>query len=268
MSDNQTIEGDASSSTQAPSGQADKQSELELKARDMGWRGLDEFEGDPSDFIDAGEFVRRKPLFDKIEANGKQLKSVTKSLEYLKEHYQKVKETEYNRALASLQEQITEAKREGNRDLASDIKEEHQRVEGERDEFLAEVEAIKVEPTVAPEFEAWVGRNSWYSNSESMRAFADVVGVRLHKQGIAKDQVLVQVEKAVKKEFPEKFRNPNRDSAPAVEGSTPRQPKKDNPLDTSFMSEQDIRVMNQLVRDKVMTKEKYIADIKLAYGVK
>jgi gas vesicle protein len=272
VSDNQgtPIEGEAPSNTQAPAGASDKQAELELRARDMGWVPLEDFGGNEDDFIDAGEFVRRKPLFDKIENTGKQLKNVSKSLEYLKEHYQKVKETEYNRALADMKAQLKEAQREGNHELADDIRDAQERVTKERDDFLEEVEAIQVqEPTVDPAFEAWVGKNKWYANTESMRLYADTVGVRLHKGGMAKNEILVEVEKAVKKEFPEKFRNPNRDSAPSVEGSSSRPAnKKSNPLDTSFMNEQDIRVMNQLVRDKVLTKEEYIADMKQQYGVK
>jgi len=270
MSDNQgtVIEGEAESSTQAPSGQTDKQVELELRAKDMGWKPLEEFKGDPEDFIDAGEFVRRKPLFDKIETTGKQLKHISTSLEYLKEHYKKVKETEYNRALADMKAQLKDAKREGNNELVADIEEAQERVTKERDEFLEEVETIKVEKGPHPAFEQWLARNKWYTSSESMRAYADVVGTRLHKQKMEPEQVLLEVEKAIKKEFPEKFRNPNRDNAPSVEGSSSRIVKKNDPLDTSFLNEQDIRVMNQLVRDKVLTKEEYIADMKKQYGVK
>lgn len=257
------IEGEGKESSQQPNA-------LELKAKEMGWRPLEEFSGDPEEFIDAGEFVRRKPLFDKIENTTKQLKNVSKSLDYLKDHYQKVKETEYKRALSDLKVQLKEAKKEGNHELAVDIEEAVERVETERDTFLEEVEAIKVtEPTVNPQFAAWLTKNSWYTSTSYMRAFADDIGTKLHNSGMSPDKVLVEVEKAVKEEFPQKFRNTNRDNAPPIEGSSNKPAnKKTNALDTSFMNEQDIRVMNQLVRDKVLTKEEYIADMKLQYGVK
>jgi len=44
------------------------------KARASGWRPKEEFEGDPDEWVDAGEFVRRKPLFDQIHNLKKQAK--------------------------------------------------------------------------------------------------------------------------------------------------------------------------------------------------
>ena len=49
-------------------------SPIEEKAIQMGWRPKDQFEGDEEEFIDAKEFVRRQPLFDRIENQNKQLK--------------------------------------------------------------------------------------------------------------------------------------------------------------------------------------------------
>ena len=65
-------------------------SPIEQKAISMGWRPKDQFEGDEEEFIDAKEFVRRQPLFDRIENQNKQLKNVTKALEALKVHYTRV----------------------------------------------------------------------------------------------------------------------------------------------------------------------------------
>ena len=185
------IQGETLEASQQPNA-------VEIKAKDMGWRPLEDFDGNPDEFIDAGEFVRRKPLFDKIETTTKQLKNVSKSLDYLKEHYQKVKETEYNRAIADLNAQRKAAKKEGNNSLEVDIEDAVERVTKERDEFLDEVQAMNVpEPTVSPVFEQWLTKNSWYKNTTSMRLYADDLGVKLHKSGMSPDKVLVEVEKAV-----------------------------------------------------------------------
>lgn len=260
------IEGESGSSSNAPEAGI---SDIELRARDMGWRPMDDFRGPADEFIDAGEFVRRKPLFDKIETTSKQLKNVSKSLDYLKDHYQKVKITEYNRALDDLKAQHKIATREGEHELAENIEQQHGRLTAEAEQFQAEVEAIKVaEPATNPAFTKWVDRNSWYKNTPYMRSYADEVGVRLHGEGMPPEKVLVEVEKAIKKEFPDKFRNSNRDSAPSVEGSSSKGTSSKNSSDTSFLSEQDVKVMNQLVRDGVLTKEEYIKDMKQQYGVK
>ena len=88
-------------------------SEIEQRALDMGWRPREEFQGSDDDFIDAKEFVRRKPLFDKIEHSSKEIKELRKAFNALTEHYTKVKETEYNRALSSLKAARREAMTNG-----------------------------------------------------------------------------------------------------------------------------------------------------------
>ena len=70
--------------------QPKQHTEVELRAMEMGWRPRDEFSGEDDDFIDAKEFVARKPLYDKIAQQSKQLKNVTQAVEALKEHYGKV----------------------------------------------------------------------------------------------------------------------------------------------------------------------------------
>jgi hypothetical protein len=273
MSENQNapnqgtpIEGEASSNSQNPGQQL---SNIELKAMDMGWRPKEEWEGEPEDFIEAGEFVRRKPLFDKIESASKEVKNTRKTLEAFKEHYQKVRETEYARAIADLKAQAKEARAEGEHGLAEDIVERREAIEAERDAFLEEQKALKVEETgLNPAFERWVTRNNWYQNQPHMRVFADNIGNQFHAQGMTLDKVLVEVEKAVRKEFPTKFRNPNRDNAPSVEGPSIKKEGKGGSLDDSFMSEQDRQFMARFVRDGVLTKEEYIRDMKIQYGVK
>jgi hypothetical protein len=84
-------------------------SDIEKKALELGWRPKSEFHGAEDEFIDAKEFVRRQPLFDKIEAQSRQLKTVTRTLNELKEHYTKVNEAAYNRAISELREQRKEA---------------------------------------------------------------------------------------------------------------------------------------------------------------
>jgi cytochrome c556 len=72
--------------TEAPVEQAPQRSDIETRALEMGWRPKEEFEGSEDDFIDAKEFVRRKPLFEKIEHQSKELKQIKQALEACKGH--------------------------------------------------------------------------------------------------------------------------------------------------------------------------------------
>lgn len=240
-------------------------SDVEKRALEMGWRPKDEFDGDEVDFIDAKEFVRRKPLFDKIATQSHEIKNVRKALEALQTHYTKVQQTEYNRALAKLKEARTEAISNADGDSFEKIDTEIKRVEQEAAE-LQETQTIQDEPQVYPEFEAWTNRNQWYSSVKGMRDFADELGVKLARQGKGPSEVLKEVEVAVRKEFPHRFKNPNKESAPDVESGSGKNTSRG--AKEIELSEQERKIMNTLVSTKVMTKDEYLADLKKIKGIK
>jgi len=245
--------------------QTPEYSEIEQRALEMGWRPKEEFNGDEADFIDAGEFVRRKPLFDKIENSSREVKQLRKAFDALKQHYTTVKDAEYNRALTALKNARREALSAGDGDRFETIDDEIKRVEVEAAQIQS-VGVVEEAPQVHPEFAAWTNRNPWYTSEKHMKVFADELGNKLGARGMTPREVLAEVEKAVKAEFPHKFRNSNKDSAPDVDSSAPRGSKRD----TFVLSEQEERVMNTLIRSdpKTFTREKYIAELKAAKGIK
>lgn len=246
--------------------QAPQYTPMEERALEMGWRPKEEFEGDEVDFIDAAEFVRRGPLFEKIETQNREIKAVKKALESFKEHYTKVQETEFNRALAQLKASQKQALVDGDTDLFYELNEEIDSAKEKVAELKAEQgKTITEEPPVNPQFLAWKNRNPWYESQSYMRVFADDLGTELAKNGEAPDVILKKVEAAVRKEFPNKFRNPNKDTAQSVESSSTRSTRTSN--ETVELSEQERNIMNNLVRSGTLTKEKYLADLKKIKGL-
>lgn len=249
-------------------------SAIEQKALEMGWRPLDEFEGDPEDFIDAKEFVRRKPLFEKIEHQSKELKAVRKALESFKDHYSKVKEVEFDRAMRRLKEEQKQALVDQDVERFYAIEEAKDTIQKEKDDFVAKQKESQVqeEPALHPKFQAWVERNPWYGTEKHMRVFADDLGVQLART-MAPEDVLKEVEKRVRAEFPHKFRNPNKDKPAGVEEGTPNtRGRSGGSSDSSLssfeksLSDDERRVMNQLVRGGHITKEAYLKDLKAIKG--
>lgn len=241
---------------------------MEQKAMEMGWRPKDEFHGDEDDFIDAKEFVRRQPLFEKIEAQNKQIKNVTRALETFKQHYTKVEQAAVERALTMLKTQRKEALSDGDGDRFELLDDEIKKAEAK----VLEIEQVKNQPLVEetvvhPDWQAFQSRNPWYNTTGYMRKFADDFGTNLASQGLAPADVLKQVEQAVRKEFPNKFVNPNKANAPDVEQSRGSNKPVGKEGD-SFMNEQERKIMNDLVRSGLLTKEKYIADLKAVKGLK
>jgi len=240
-------------------------SAIEQRALEMGWKPLSEFEGDEDDFIDAKEFVRRKPLFEKIDHQGRELKDVRKALKVLQDHHTKVREAEYKRALQDLREEKKTALREGNEDRLVEIDEEI--AEFKANEAVAAANAAKEVAAPHPNFVAWVNRNTWYKDAE-LRVAADQVGTAYaaSNPSVNPDEVLAYVEKRIKKMYPERFTNPNKDKPSAVEGAS-NQPRKASQKDSFELDEDERKAMNTFVRSGIMTKEEYISELKRVKGI-
>jgi hypothetical protein len=242
---------------------------VEQEARASGWVPKEDYHGDPNKWVDAGEFVRRAPLFQKIDVQGRELKELRKGLEALKAHHSQVRETEYKRALEELKAAKKQAYLDGEVDVIVEIDEKVDAVKEAQSKFKQEQAAQAartIDPEIVhPEFAAWSKRNTWYDESKPMRAFADALGLELRAQGLSPSEVLRKVETKVKEEFPNKFRNPNRDKPGAVEGGGKGGNVKGNSGE-SGLSDEERRIMNTFVRAGVMTKEQYIADLKKVKG--
>jgi hypothetical protein len=159
-------------------------SPVQLKAIEQGWIPKEEFDGDEESFIDAAEFVRRGELFRKIETQSKELKAVRQAIEALKVHHSKVKESEYQRALKTLQDARKQAFVDGEHERAFALEERIDEIKAEKDQIVREAETPAVEDVgYTPEFQSWVDRNSWYESNKVMRKAADAIGMELHQEG-------------------------------------------------------------------------------------
>lgn len=239
------------------------------KALELGWRPQEEWDGAPEEFIDAKEFVRRQPLFDKISGLSKHVKQLEGALEAFKIHHTRVKETEYNRALEQLKKARRQAIADGEAEQALQIEDKIDEIETQKEEFEQEFQKQTKPATASPDpaFTKWVSENNWYQKDKAMTAFADKLGVELHQQGYTNEEVLKMVTKEVRSEFKHKFTNPKRETPSAVEAGGRKVVKTTSDLDTSGMSDQDIQIMNKLVRSGAMTKEEYIKEYKRVQGL-
>lgn len=238
-------------------------SPVEQEAVDSGWVPKEEFHGDEHKWVDAAEFLRRGELFKKIEVQNRELKDVKRALVEMKKLHSSVREVEYQRALDTLKAQKKSALEDGDADavIAADdridlIKEQQRQLQAEPE---PQIEAGEQHPV----FVEWTSRNSWYTTQAPMKAFADALGAQLAQEGLTPPQVLKKVEEEVRKEFPNRFRNPRQDRPSGVESSTPR-----GKSSTKFeLTPDERRIMNNLVRQEVLTEAQYIADLKKVKGL-
>lgn len=239
-------------------------SEMEQQAREQGWKPKSEWTGDPSKWRNSQEFVERGELYGKIDTMGRDLKDTKKALKMLQEHHAKLKEVEYNKAVQELRAVQKKNLEEGNSDayletteLLTDLK-----AEQKAREIYQEVAPQAVDPR----FTAWVSANKWYESNKEMQEYANIIGQGYAKQhpDIDPVDVLRYVTSEVRSKYKDKFVNPNRSKPGMVEGSGPTgtTPKK-----AFEMSEEEHKVMNTFIRQKIMTREEYVAELKKVRGV-
>lgn len=265
--ENQVVEEEAQVTEEQVVETAPVVSEIEQRAIEMGWRPKEEFDGDESDFIDATEFVRRKPLFEKIDNVGKELKETRKALKALQEHHAKVRESEYQNALKALREEKKAALESGDADALIEV--DDKIAEAKAQEAVSRTQAQQEAATPHPNFVQWAQRNPWYRTDGELTMVADQIGTAYAASNpqLSPDDVLKYVEQRVKKIYPDKFTNPNKSRPSAVEGGTATPAKKSSDDLSSYpLTDEERKVMQTFVRQGIMTKEEYIRDLKQVKG--
>lgn len=243
------------------------ESQYEVKAKELGWRPEAEWDGEPSDWVPAKEFVGRQKLYDRIHSLKGELVNQGKRFENdmatIKAYVQQMSEIEYKRAVSDLTAQRKEAVREADVEAV-------ERINQEIDDLKDARKAAPIQNTQQPQqysqaFIQWTERNSWYKNDSELRDEADSLGVAYalkHKGSKTEQEVMDYVERQIKKMNPEKFQTQVR--APAVEGASAGSSaasKSGAKLSLRDLTEDEARVMKTLVARKIVTQEKYLADL-------
>ncbi len=237
---------------------------VENTAREQGWKPLEEFDGDKAKWVSAETFVAKGELITKIESLGKKLKDSDKAIKMLTEHHQKVKESEFKRAVEYLKTQKKQAYEAGDVDKIIEI--DDKIAEVKENQKTQKAEEPKSTPEIHPSFQKWQDENTWYTTDSEMRTDADAFGNAYAANNPEKtpEEVLEYVSKKVKRLYKDKFENPNRSKASAVEGGGNRQEASN---ESFALSEDEKRVMNTFIRSGIMTKEDYIKELKKVKGI-
>jgi hypothetical protein len=232
-------------------------SEIEQKAMSLGWKPQDDYEGE-ADWVSPEIWIARTPLFEKIDHLKKRNQSIEKRFNDLTTHYNKVQITEYNRAIKDLQAKKLEAIRDENLDAAASYE---QQIDDLRDNVPKPI--AQDENPANQEAEEWRAANSWYDKDIDLQKYADVLIRGKAAAGEPLSNILEDVEREVKLRYPEKFINPNRRAANRVENGGGKKGTGARDDSKGFkLTDEETRVMKTLVDAGVLTREKYIEDIK------
>ena len=231
--------------------------EVETRATEIGWTPKEEFKGDPAKWVDAKTWVDRTELFEHPEF--RKLRRKAKDLEgtvgQLKSHYEKVEQNAYARAVASLKQEKLAALEEG----------DHKRVLAVDDELdkLRDSKPAPIQNNGAdPAFLRWNNENPWYESDPDLHEYADFSGVRYARENPEKtsEEIFEYAARQTRKQFPEKFRNTNREKPSNVEGGRASPGKSGQPR-WSDMPAHYQQAGQKFVNQGIMTREQYMQDL-------
>ena len=245
-----------------PEPQEDKPPEAnpaEESARKKGWKPKEEFDGDPEVWVDAEEFIKREPFFDKFKHQNKKIKELERTISGMTQHYNAAVANGVKNAIAQLQQRKETAIEDGDKELVRAI-----------DAEIDRQKASPQMPVVNPDMlviNQWVGENKWFNSDPVAQAAAIKLDEKLKDEEPDVEVRLSRVKEEIEKRFPEHFpakQKPTTQHPPPIEGA--RTPQKGQPkYDKSRLSpEQKTVYEHMVVRNKIMSHDQYFKDLEEA----
>ena len=246
--------------------------EVELRAIEKGWRPQSEFSGDPTTFVDAGEFLRREPLFAKIAESSRRVKEMENLLRETIERNRKIEEKQREEELQSIAQ-----RRQAAVQVADE--EEFKRLDVEYDKKKQALQEVKQSnsKTEGSEFSEedmkafadFRTRNSTWCNvatedNAKLVQMTDAAFTTLKNTlpGKSTAEYLKLAEAQIKATFPERFQNQAAQAAiPAVAAPSRAVTKADNlPAISTLTSQQ--REGLRIFKSAGGTEKEYLTQLK------
>lgn len=270
--------------------------DVEARARRMGWRPKEEFRGPPDRWSTAEEFVARGenelPILRERNRNlDRQVEEATKSISDLKTRMEQTGEV-----LSSMREMSLKAEERAYKKARADIETELRAKAAEADvagvtEAQRKMEALdkehegaKVAPVVAaakteeasakprdPVAEQWIRDNAWFTSDPEMNGAAQGIhtGMLQSRPDLSLAENLAETKRKIMMLYPNKFSNPNRDEATAVSqpsGNPPAPSNKnkkktyaDLPPEAKSACDKYVTQINSTKPKVPYTREEYVA---------
>lgn len=192
----------------------DPSTEDEIKfARLQGWTDKDEYNGEPETWKTAHEFLEYGRSHNRVlkQNNDKLLSQVSElqqTMQQLVADTEQQKKKAVDKAISDLKQQKAEAITEADGERVNQIDEEIDRLKTEQIS----------EPAVNPHFKAWVKDNQWYENDPELAIEADALANMYinANHNLQPEKVYELITNRIKRDFPEKFHNPNKNEPASV----------------------------------------------------
>lgn len=252
------VPGEGEATSLSPSEQ------VEQSARKKGWKPQEEFQGDPSDWVPAQEFVGRQKLYDTIHdlkrQMNRQASKFEKDFQQVAGYLANVRKEAYEKAMKDLEAKHLEAIRNEDPETATQVAREMAEKAAEKvASDAAERQQQQVQsPATTEEFNQWRQENQWFDKNSEMQedALSIGIGYAAKNPNSSQSDVLKHVTEKIKKIYPEQFEaapKSGKERTSSVEpgsgnlrgGSTPRGKKK---LTVADLEPDQVSIMRTLIK--------------------
>lgn len=213
----------------------------ETQARLTGWTPKEEFKGNAERWTDAATWNKKADeLMPIMRANNRRLETdlgttkqelaqLKRTMAQIVATNETISQREYDRALATIRKGQKEAIDSSDGDAFQALEQQKENLQKNRPAKIAgdtDADLFNQNRTLFHQRNA-----NWYQKDMELTDFADVVGQRLAREGVAEALQFEKVETEVKKKFPHKFGN-QRTGEQTVDsgtfGTTPTKPTKES----------------------------------------
>ena len=236
------------------------------EAKRQGWVPQDEYDGPTEKWVDAETFVKK----------GKEINALLrKDNEFLKREVAEMKSTmmefkkfsadnekrAYERALSDLREQKKQAVNQGDGDRLVEVDDAIEELKVQRAKEAQQAKAPSNQ--IDPSFVEWNDDNKWFGKDAELTEEANMIGetIKRRQPTLIGREFLDEVTKRVKKMYPEKFTNTNRDKPSPVEGTTSNKSSaKTGKYSFSDLPPEAKSACLKFEKQKLLSREEYVRD--------
>ena len=203
---------------------------IEDKARQMGWRPLEDYKGDPDGWVDSKEFVSRGSFFRKIDDLKEKLKAQDQILKTVNDTLSMAEKRAYDKAVYDVKAQMSEAR------LAGDFDAYERAAQQQIQLAQKPVQQVSAgsDPRQAPEWKEFEVQNPWVNLQDAdsqIKQSAAAILIKNYRDahpGCEFKDVTDYVHKEIRAKFVNDFKAPHtavvagasRNSSGSVESSS------------------------------------------------
>lgn len=249
----------------------------EDRAREQGWKPQDEYSklpnADPKKWVDAETFLKNgEAKLPIVNAENRKLRAEMKEMRDLVKDVLANQKSDKERIIAETTAKLKAERRaaieEADTKKVEAIDEQIDKLKDAPKTEDKRATTDKWEPT--PELKDWTKANAWFNKGSkhydpTMAGLAigylDMLLADPETSDLDESDMLKRATAEIRKRFPEKFQNPNRKNAPAVEGGNGGGPRGAAKKSFADLPAEAQTICDRLVRQKVLkSRDEYIAN--------